>query len=357
MIYEDKEYRMHVDEFIKRQPGWFITFAASVILIAIGALDYVTGWELSVSLLYALNILLVAWYVNRFRGLVFALVSAVIWWWANKDVHPYLTYWGYSWATTSRLAYFLFVAIGGSTIKAWRVADQAHIKALERARDLEHEIAHISEHEQQKLGQDLHDGICQVLAAIQWALSSVRDDLKCKGLPEAAATDEVVKMIKDAIKQTRDLARSIFPVNMEEAGLPASLDELVLTSKRIFHIEATFEMRREVGTIHPEVAMHLYRIVQEALNNAVRHSKARTVSVSLDEENELIKLAVVDDGIGFPASKTLEAGMGLKTMSYRAQQIGAQINIKNNAICGVTIECCLSKALASQPLTSSEKND
>ena len=347
---------MSIDGFFKRQPKGLIALEALLILILIGALDYSTGWELSVSLLYASNILLVAWHVSRSLGLAFAVVSATVWCWANGEVHPYVTHWGYAWATTSRLAYFVFVAIGGATLKARRASDRARIEALERARDLEREIARISEHEQRRIGQDLHDGVCQMLAAIQCALSSVRDDLNAKKLPEAAATDEVVGMLKGAIKETRDLARNLFPIQMAEAGLPAMLDEMAARSKRSYQIQASFETQGDVRTNDPEVAMHLYRIAQEALNNAVKHGGAKKVVVALRVEDHMLKLTISDDGTGLPVPKTSDRGMGLKTMRYRALQIGAQLDIKNNATQGVTVTCSvrMNDAVPTPPTGSNE---
>ena len=332
---------MSVGKFFEGQSRRHIGAGALLVLVAIGALDYVTGWELSVSLLYALTILFVAWYGSRHLAIVFALLSAAIWWWANKDVQPYVTKWGYAWATTSRLAYFVFVAIGGATLRAQQESNRARIEALERARELEHEITRISEREQRRIGQDLHDGICQELAAIRCALSSVRDDLRARAQPEAEATDEVVGLLKNAIVETRNLARGIFPVQMEESGLPAVLGELVSNIRIRQNIEIGFSLHGDVRISDPEVAMNLYRIAQEALSNAVQHSKAEKINVTLGAENDCATLVVSDDGVGLPDPLPLSLGMGLKTMRYRAQLIGAQLDIKNTPGGGVCIICAL----------------
>src|SRR4051812_31776442 len=109
---------MALDQFLKRQSGSAVVLVASALLAVVGALDYVTGWELSVSLLYALIIFLVAWRVNRRTALAFAIVSAVIWCLANFRVHPYSSGWAYGWATFTRFCYFIFVAVGGASLRA-----------------------------------------------------------------------------------------------------------------------------------------------------------------------------------------------------------------------------------------------
>lgn len=310
-------------------------------LLLIGALDYFTGSELSVSLLYALTVLSVAWFVSRRAAMAFALMSTLIWWWANRISTPYTSQWGYAWATLARFAYFLLAALGGSALRSREEFNRQRIEALERAVALEHEVTRISEHEQRKIGQDLHDGICQELAAIAFALSSVRDDLAVRDHNETARLDEVLDMLRDAISETRNLARGIFPAQLEEIGLAAMLDELVCSMRRLQGIDATFEMQGEVQISDPEVATHLYRIAQEALGNAVKHGGAPRVWVSLTRRDDMITLEVADEGGGLPQEPLQPQGMGLKTMDYRARIIGASIEIRNKSDRGVSVICRL----------------
>ncbi|MDB6140915.1 MAG: hypothetical protein JWO94_3987 [Verrucomicrobiaceae bacterium] len=331
--------------FIEKQPRWLLAAEALVLLVMVGMFDYATGRELSVSLLYVILVLGVAWQGGRNLALVFAFLSAVSWWWANKEVHPYGGSWGYAWATVSRLATFVFIAVGGSAVKAKQESDRQRIKALERAKDLEREIARISEHERRRIGQDLHDGICQVLAAIRCAASSVRDDLLARQQPEAATTGEVADMLGNAIIEVRNLARGIFPIQMESAGLASVLDELCETTRRLHRVQIVFETDAEVKSLPAEVAMHLYRIAQEALSNAVKHGGARHVAVTLGRDDGGLCLTVADDGPGFALSAAGdEDGMGLKSMRYRAQIIGAELCINSRAD-GVTITCRLPQPL------------
>ena len=331
---------MHVVTFLEKQSHRLLALEALGLLTVVGILDYVTGRALSVSLLYGIIVLFVGWNGTRSMALVFACLCAATWWWANKEVHPFGGHWGYAWATLSRLVNFVFIALGGSIMKAKHESDQQRIQALERAKDLEHEIARISEHEQRRIGQDLHDGICQVLAAIRCAASSVRDDLQAKDLPEAVETGEVADMLGDAIIEVRNLARGIFPVQMEAAGLPAVVDELVETTRRLHRVHISLDVRGDVVVSEPDVAMHLYRILQEALSNAVKHGHAQHIEVRLRSDGKTLSLSVADDGRGIAPSQPPSDGMGLKTMRYRAQLIGAELCI-NSQGSGVTVTCNL----------------
>ncbi len=332
---------MRVVTFIEQQPRLAQAAGALVALGLLGALDYFTGPGLSVSLFYSMLVFVVAWFGERRFGVVFAALCAASWCWANKDVHPYGGPWGYAWATVSRLGCFVLVAIGSSAVKTKQETDRQRIEALERAKALESEIARISEHEQRRIGQDLHDGVCQMMAAIRCAASSLRDDLRLKNLPEAEASAEIADLLGDAVIEIRQLARGIFPVQMEAAGLAVVLDELVDSIRRLQRADVSFEMRGDVAVPSPEVAMHLYRIAQEGLNNALKHARAKRIVVGLKEAGQVLTLTVADNGGGMASPNTqLQDGMGLKTMRYRAQLIGARLTVDSTAE-GVTLTCVL----------------
>ena len=314
---------------------------AFAFLLVIGTLDYATGWELSVSLLYALIVLGVSWYGTRSLALIFAVMSTCIWWWANRAASPYVSQFGYIWATVARLAYFLIAAFGGSALRMHEETNRERIAALERAVALEHEVARISEHEQRRIGQDLHDGICQELAAIRFGLSSLREDMHTHCPQNADDFDNMLECLRSSIDATRNLARGIFPAQLEEIGLAAMIDELVANVRKLQGIEATFSLQGDVAISDPEVATHLYRITQEALNNATRHGKAQRVSVLLACRDGVITLEIRDDGEGLNAENGDSHGMGLKTMNYRARIIGAKMEIRNVPPRGVSVSCHL----------------
>lgn len=346
---------MNLRDILSRQRTILVMAAALVMLALISWLDYVSQWEVSLFVFYALPIMLVVWYESSALGIAVAVLCMFAWWWANRDGHPYETRAGYLWATVSRFVYFACVAIGGTALKKQREADRARIEALERASSLERDIVNVSEHEQRRIGQDLHDGLCQELAGIGCAVTMLKDELHAKSLPEAAAAEEIEGYIRDAGTRARDLARGIFPVLSEDSGLESALEEMAGFTSKVYHRQVDFVRDDGIQIGRPEVAMHLYRIAQEAVGNALKHGKARRVTVSLRMENGELSMAVEDDGCGMPSPRPRFSGMGLRTMGYRARLIGARLQVEPGTSCGTVITCRMSAAGIYQPIEDHDR--
>ncbi len=214
------------------------------------------------------------------------------------------------------------------------------IADMTQHRHLEEQVLEISEREQRRIGQDLHDDLCQFLAAIQFAASSLRADLQRKALPEAEEAREVAQYLKEAIVRTRNLARRIFPVQLEQAGLISALHELAAATGRLFGIACSFQYDPPLSIDDATAATHLYRIAQEALNNAIRHGNARTVAIHLETGGGMVTLTVSDDGCGLPQPLPHERrGMGLRIMEYRSHMIGGTLKIGPGRHGGTTVSC------------------
>ena len=149
--------------------------------------------------------------------------------------------------------------------------------------------------------------------------------------------------------EARDLSRGMFPVQMDGAGLVAALDGLVATTRRLTSVNVTFAEIGEVQIPDPETSMHLYRIAQESLANAIKHAAPRQVSITLKAVSGGIQLTVEDDGSGFFHEPETEDGMGLRTMAYRARLIGATLEVHERDGPGTCV-CCeiLSNAITSK---------
>ena len=191
---------------------------------------------------------------------------------------------------------------------------------------LERDILEASGREQRRIGQDLHDGLGQLLTGISFLSRGLAKKLSTKNLEEAEEIREIASLVKDAIAQTRGLAHGLVPVVVEEEGLVAALSELAVTTENLFRIPCQFDCSEPVSISDHSMAIHLYHIVQEAVNNAVKHGKPTQIRIRLDiQEDDRITLTVKDDGIGFPEEMTEFQGVGLRSMNYRAQIIGAAI--------------------------------
>lgn len=216
----------------------------------------------------------------------------------------------------------------------------AAMEVTERKR-LEEEILHIGELEQRRIGQDLHDGICQSLTAIELKSQSLALTLEKKAKGSIAQVEEIAGHVREVIAETRSLARGLSPFILESEGLTSALGELAANACKLFNVKCVFESDGQTVISDPTAATHLYRIAQEAVTNAVKHGKASDINVNLSCKNDNIVLSVSDNGIGLKSPRQHGHGMGLRIMQYRAGTIGAVLLIQAQPKGGAKIVCFL----------------
>lgn len=221
------------------------------------------------------------------------------------------------------------------------------IRDLTVRKRLEAEVLDISDREQRRIGQDLHDGLGQHLAGIE-LMSQVLEQrvASVKSREAAALAGEVAKInrhVRDAISQTRALARGLSPVVLESEGLMAALHQLAAQAEQMFQIQCRFDCNPPVLVDEPSVATHIYRIAQEAVSNAVKHGKARTVFIQLRATSERLFLMVKDDGVGISKSPPKSKGMGLRIMQYRAGMIGGSLVVQRDPDGGTSVLCSVQR--------------
>jgi signal transduction histidine kinase len=206
---------------------------------------------------------------------------------------------------------------------------------------LQKQVLEISEREQRRIGQDLHDGLGQQLTGIE---------LMCQSLKINSVTttdkarlnrelDRLSEHIRAAIAQTRALAHGLTPFKVESGGLEIALAELARSTTVPGRMRCQFNCGDEVSLERSETAIHLYRIAQEAVTNAVRHGRADNIKLDLSVRNGTLWLQISDNGKGFP--DTLEQGLGMYVMRHRASVIGAELEVKSKPGKGVTVTCVL----------------
>lgn len=211
---------------------------------------------------------------------------------------------------------------------------------------LERQIQEVSEQEKRRIGQDLHDGLGQYLTGIAFMSRLLQRKLSEKNLPEAVDAEKIATLVNKTVFQARDLARGLCPVELENNGLHAALLDLSATTEKVFNIVCTVECDPGVRIGDNNTALHLYRIAQEAINNAIKHGKAQRIIVALQETSGTISLAIRDDGIGFPKTDGKGNGIGLRVMNYRAGMIGAALTVESQRAGGTMVSCQLPKVPA-----------
>lgn len=210
---------------------------------------------------------------------------------------------------------------------------------LTSRRNLEKQISQASEREQRRIGQDLHDGICQHLAGVAFAAGTLQSELETMNLPkQAEKTASIGRLVREGIQQTKDLARGLYPMGIEE-GLDVALASLASTTRARLGIQCTYRQTGEGFKLDPNTAGHLYRISQEAVTNAVVHGKPENILIHLSRDADNLILEVSDDGTGIGTARNPESGIGLQIMSYRADLVGAKMEVTSREGSGTRI-CC-----------------
>ena len=216
-----------------------------------------------------------------------------------------------------------------------RLADRrlftGFIRDITERKRLEKEILEISESEQRRIGQDLHDGLCQHLAGIELMSQVLEQKLVRRSKDAATRAGEIARNVRDAIGHTRLLARGLSPVTLESEGLMSALQELALNTEKIFHIACRFDCDPPVLVSDYPAATHLFRLAQEAVSNAIKHGRAKRILIRLKEEHGRMILSIIDNGMGFPAQIPKSKGMGLRIMQSRAGMIGGTLAFGRNA--------------------------
>ncbi|MHC4067942.1 MAG: PAS domain S-box protein, partial [Planctomycetota bacterium] len=215
-------------------------------------------------------------------------------------------------------------------------------------RRLEEEILEISRREEQRIGQDLHDVVGQRLTGIAFLIKALQRRLAEQTLPEASAAAEIASMASETIIETRTLAKGLCPVDLTADGLMTALQEHAANVEELYDIVCTFKCDRPVLVHEGAVATHLYRIAQEAVNNATKHAQAQRIEITIAADDERrVTLTVRDDGVGLPDDFDRTDGMGLRIMNYRARMIGATLDVSRNRGGGTRASQlgCLKKSL------------
>ncbi len=321
----------------------------------VGLMDWWVGWEISLFIFYAVPIAIASWHLGREYGFFVALLCSGVWWLAQAGTNPYETGYGLVLASVNRMFYFGVVVFATVGVRKRRLADTARIRALEDLRQLETDLVAVSEHEQQRIGQDLHDGLCQQLAAVGCAVSALAQDLTERGDPGAADAELIGRSIQQAVTEARELAHGILPVHVDSQGLAVALTNLAATMTGLTGVEIRLHEGTGFQYGDPGRSMHLYRIAQEAVANAIRHGRAQHVDIYLGASQSGLELRVEDDGKGMSEqmdSEGLRAGMGLRTMRYRAQSLGnSDFAIFEREGGGTVIRCRLLDSLDSPDTT------
>jgi signal transduction histidine kinase len=222
-------------EILERRSQSFLILAGLVVLVVIGFIDYLTGFEMLFSVFYLLEVALAAWFVGKGFGLMMSVFSVLVW--IGGDLaagahyaNPFIPVWN---ALILMVFYFIVVSLLTNLRALHRDLEarvhqrtEALTREMAERQRLEEEILRVSEREQRRIGHDLHDSLCQHLTGTALAGQVLGERLAAKSLPEASDAGKVVELVEEGITLARNLARGLYPVEMEAEGLMAAFQEL-----------------------------------------------------------------------------------------------------------------------------------
>ncbi len=336
--------------FLERfSPSTLFALLAGITLV-IGYFDYLAGTDTTFSAVYLFPIGIAAWFLKRWAPYVLAILSSILW--VTGDIAAGAHYASIAiplWNLGARFAIFVFTTQLISQSR--ELHDDLETRAVERAAKLTAEIAmrerlqrellHISEREQERVGHDIHDSLCQHLTGTALASQVLAENLKSQDSAETDGAFRVVELLEEGISLARNLARGLNAVELSNNGLTAALTDFATNTSSLFNVSCRLECAQPFLIDDMHVAVHLYRIAQEAVGNAIKHGEAKNVVVHLENLQSGKLLRVIDDGTGLPPMHINGKGMGLRIMSYRSELIGAKLDVRRQKANGTVVTCLL----------------
>lgn len=220
-------------------------------------------------------------------------------------------------------------------------------RVIERDR-LQRQLVDAVWDQHRRFGQELHDTQGQALTGIGMLADSLAKRLAARHEPEAEQLEELVGMIQQAKTEVRQLAKGLYPVDVDAQGLLSALEELAHSTCQRSQIRCEFKGDGEIQIRDNEIATHLFRIAQEAVHNAVKHGHPKKISIALTRPRGRVTLSIRDDGPGISKGisadpKTRSGGLGMRIMQYRANAIGAHLTVESPAAGGTLVRCTLTR--------------
>ncbi len=319
-----------------------------LMVVMVGFIDYATSPQFSFSVFYLMAVGIAAWFVGRGFACFISMFSVAVSLAGDlakgsRYPNPLVPVWNESIV----LAFYFVVVWLLARLRSLTQELEARVRErtaalsdeiAERER-VERELLEVSEREQRRIGQDLHDSLCQHLTATALAGQVLEEKLSARHLPEAAHAGDVVELVEEGIALSRKLAKGLHPIEMGQEGLMQALEELAANSSDLFKISCRFECDSPVLVRDPAASGHLYRIAQEAVSNAIKHGKPGNIVIELESLEEGIALRVSDDGAGLPEPLPKNSGLGLRIMAHRAGMIGARFEVGRGQPRGTVVVC------------------
>ncbi len=218
------------------------------------------------------------------------------------------------------------------------------IRDISERRDLEQAVATATELERTRIARELHDGLGQQIGGLLFLMNGLHRDLQATNASQAETVGELCRELSTALAQARSLAHNLYSVAATPEGLVEALDNLAERVNAEHRVRCTFTGEKTALIQNQAAASHLYRIAQEAIHNALKHSRATRIQIELAHVPAGLELRVRDNGIGFPAQPAFR-GLGLRTIEQRARLINGRLKVQSHPDGGVLLLCSVPRAV------------
>lgn len=314
-------------------PSFGKTNLVTAILLIQGLLiyvDYLSGPWLPFGVFYLATLYLVVKYLGGRAAYVIAFIVVCGKTYVRLKTLPMeFIWWQGLWQFISSYSiYSFFCYLINNQLKARRHAESIAALATNRAGEAERKLLNISEETQQRIGRELHDDLGQHITGIAFMAQVLSQKLKADGREEQTDAERITLMLNQAISKTRNIAHGLYPSELEEHGLKNMLEKFVDHVEATYHINCSFSSDNNCEIDDHEVAIHLLRITQEAVSNAVKHGRATRIILRISCFPSSQVLEIWDNGCGLGVGiMSPVMGLGMRSMRYRAEMIGASLEI------------------------------
>lgn len=315
-----------------------------------GAVDWMNGPVISLSVVYMGPIALAAWFVGPAYALAMSVLAVGVR--TGGDIYNGSYHHGLAiltWNTLIRLIFYLLTTMLMVRLRDFqlnldilvRERTEALTKEIDERRRLERHLMEVANRERRRIGSDLHDGLSQHLTGTALAAHALAERFAAGGKVETQDVRRIADLTEQAIALTRQVTQGLYPVDVEPEGLMQALENFAVTTSRLFNVNCRFECETPVLVDSQAVATHLYRIAQEAAGNAVKHGHAKDIVIALEAAEAGVRLTISDSGSGFVVQSPSGQGIGLQVMADRAKAIGGEFQIGRSAAGGAEVVCTL----------------
>jgi signal transduction histidine kinase len=330
----------------QRRTGELVLSLGALILIA--WIDYVTGPELMFTIFFLGPIAFLAWRQDRRIAYFAAILAAVMWYLLDAKLRVYLHPIYAVLNALSRLVIYVGIVMAVATLRRYGenleelAASRAEllIRGLRDRQEAQKQLLEIRTATQKQIAQELHDSVGQMLTVVALRAKRMALDLEASGSPLAQEASALVKQVNDVAKKAQELSHGLEPLESEHNELPQSLHELAWQVSDSTSIKCNFLDRSQELELSKTQKSTLFRIAQEAVNNAVKHSGSAVISITLGGSGTTPVLEVQDAGTGFARGRS-EGGIGLRTMHDRAKIISAALEITSGPGVGTMVRCAV----------------